>query len=92
MSRRVIDDGCISAKKIEECYKYKKLQTNLNEIDAPRFAVPLCRSSGRCVHCKLPHGALLQVLLLPLGDVGLQGQNALLFLPQLLLQRGAARF
>lgn len=35
--------------------------------------VPLRSSSGGRIHGKLLHGAFFQILLLPLGHVGLQG-------------------
>lgn len=47
----------------------------------PRLASPLRGGGGCGVHGKVPDGALLQVLLLPLGHVGLQGQDPLLLLP-----------
>lgn len=42
---------------------------------------PLRGGRGRGIHGEVPDGALLQVLLLPLGHVGLQGQDPLLLLP-----------
>lgn len=53
---------------------------------ADEGGVPLGSGGGGSVHGELPHGALLQVLLLPLGHVSLQGQDLLLLLPQLLGQ------
>lgn len=50
--------------------------------------LPLSCSSGSSIHCKLPHGLLLQVFLLPAHLVSFQGQNALFFLPQKFLQCG----
>lgn len=48
--------------------------------------VPLSGDGGSGVQGKLPHHALFQVLLLPLGHVGLQSQDPLLLLPQVLHQ------
>lgn len=42
---------------------------------------PLGGGGGCGIHGKVPDGALLHVLLLPLGHVGLQGQDPLLLLP-----------
>ena len=57
-------------------------------MTAGSSVLPLRGGGGGGVHGKLPHGALLQVLLLPLGDVRLQCQNPLLTLSELLLQAG----
>lgn len=50
-------------------------------------SLPLRRSGGGHLHCKLSHGALFQVLLLPANHVGLEGKDSLLALPQALLER-----
>ncbi len=51
------------------------------------FDSPLSCSSSSGIHGKLTHHALFKMLLLPAGYVSLQGQNLLLSLPQLLMQR-----
>ncbi len=51
------------------------------------FDSPLSCSSSSGIHGKLTHHAFFKILLLPAGYVSLQGQNLLLSLPQLLIQR-----
>lgn len=48
--------------------------------------IPVPLDSNRCcsIQGKLPHYAFLQVFLLPLGNVGFQGQDPLLLLSQML--------
>lgn len=95
----VVDDGGVpvttktrttfSQALILKCEIIRSFYTfvNMSSTSAIWFrSSPLCCGGGGSVHGELPHGTLLQVLLLPARDVSLQGQDPLLALPQLLLQ------
>lgn len=87
---RVVDDGGVPAgdKTLARVKLSSRSSSNTTAVLwlVMRY-LPLRRSSGGHLHCKLSHGALFQVLLLPANHVGLEGQDPLLTLPQALLER-----